>query len=112
MHSQIHILGTFLVYILHKALCLSVQIPVHIHVYMFNSESTRLEASMEFVASRRVCLRPDIWDLRTEAEVERIEARTRIKAGAPVCSDGAYCVRPQIRRRMGPSGSVRSGPQQ
>lgn len=44
---------------------------------------------MEFVASRRVCLRPDIWDLRTEAEVGRIEARTRIKAGAPVCSDGA-----------------------
>lgn len=79
---------------------------------MFNSESTRLKASMEFVASRRVFLRPDIWDLRTEAEVERIEARTRIKAGAPVCSDGAYCVRPQIRRRMGPSGSSRSGPQQ
>lgn len=51
-------------------------------------------------------------NLRTEAEVERIEARTRIKAGAPVCSDGAYCVRPQIRRRMGPSESVRSGPQQ
>lgn len=60
--SQIHILGTFLVYILHKALCLSMQIPLHIHVYMFNSESTRLRASMEFVASRRVCLRPDIWE--------------------------------------------------
>lgn len=66
-------------------------------------ESTRLKASLEFVASRRVCLRPDIWDVRTEAEVERIEARTRIKAGAPVCSDGAYCVRRQIRRRIGPS---------
>lgn len=88
------------------------QIPVHIHVYMFNSEWTRLEASMEFVASRRVCPRPAIWDLRTEAEVERNEARTRIKAGAPVCSDGAYCVRPQICRRMGPSGSVREGSQQ
>lgn len=59
---------------------------------------------MEFVASRRVCLRPDIWDLRPE--VGRIEARPRIKAGAPVCSDGAYCVRRQIRRRIGPSRSV------
>lgn len=70
-------------------------------------ESTRLKASLEFMASRRVCLRPDIWAVRTEAEVERIEARTRIKAGAPVCSDGAYCVRRQIRRRIGPSRSAR-----
>lgn len=62
-----------------------------------------------FLASRRVCLRPDIWDLRTEAEVGRVEARTRIKAGAPVCSDGAYCVRRQIRRRIGPSRSVQGG---
>lgn len=79
---------------------------------MFNSETSRLKGSMEFVASRRVCLRPNIEDLRTEAEVGRIEARTRIKAGAPVCSDGAYCVRRQIRRRSGPSRSVQEGMEQ
>ncbi len=40
---------------------------------------------------RCVRLRPTIKGIRTKAEVECIEARTRIKAGAPVCSGRLLC---------------------
>lgn len=40
---------------------------------------------------RCIRLRPKIKGIRTEPEVECIEARTRIKTGAPVCSDSLLC---------------------
>ena len=65
----------------------------------FNSETSRPQTvDVDSVASMRL---PSTWNnhnnnnnkkgIRTEPEVECIEARTRMKAGAPVCSGSLLC---------------------
>ena len=57
-----------------------------------NSQTPRLVPSRRGdLWPRCICLRPKIKGIRTEPEVECIEARTRIKAGAPVCSGSLLC---------------------
>lgn len=64
----------------------------------------RPKPSMRSVASIRL---PSTWNkgIRTEPEVERIETRTGIKAGAPVCSGSPLCSL-SYEPRIGPSRCV------
>lgn len=78
----------YIILLHHKGLWLSIEV----HVYSIPDRRGNQWP-------RCVCLRPKkIKGIRTGAEVECIEARTPIKAGAPVCSGSLLCSLPNEPR--------------